>query len=67
VPIRTEPYLVALGDVGNNILDARSAHNRGPSSLPVNDGLNVFGPSQTSLGVVYFWKPLRARLDRRET
>jgi hypothetical protein len=42
VPIRIELYLVALGDVGNNILDARSAHNCGPSSLPVDDGLNVF-------------------------
>ena len=42
MPIRTEPYLVALGDVGNNILDARSAHNRCQIPFPVDDDLNVF-------------------------
>jgi hypothetical protein len=63
VPIRIQPYLMALGDIGDNILDARSAHNCGPSSLLVDDGLNVLVHLKHALGR-YFWKPLPARLQK---
>jgi hypothetical protein len=45
-------YLVALGAVGNNFLDARSANNQGRSFLPVDHGLNVSVPIATCVGWV---------------